>query len=92
MEINFYRHDNPQGYDQSWQACHFTSNTDNLPHEACKDAAQSNEEAIVEAPSIQPGPLCRDSVAAPRAPQNASSDSSRPAFPSDRPCPQQPLN
>ena len=65
MEINFYRHDNPQGYDQSWQACHFTIGTDNLPHEACKEAAPSNVEAIVEAPTTQPGPLCRDAVAAP---------------------------
>ena len=28
MEINYYRHDNAQGYDEAWSACQFTSNTD----------------------------------------------------------------
>ena len=28
MEINFYRDANSQGYDESWQACQFTSDTD----------------------------------------------------------------
>lgn len=28
MEINYYRQNNAQGYDQAWSACQFTSNTD----------------------------------------------------------------
>ena len=28
MEINYYRQDNAQGYDEAWSACQFTSNTD----------------------------------------------------------------
>ena len=69
------------GYDLSVNPANaqfrFTIGTDNLPHEACKEAAPSNEEAIVEAPTTQPGPLCRDAVAAP---------STRPLPPSPVPC------
>ena len=28
MEINYYRQNNAQGYDEAWSACQFTSNTD----------------------------------------------------------------
>ena len=28
MQVNYYRNSNDQGYDESWQACHFTSDTD----------------------------------------------------------------
>ena len=31
MEINYYRDINAQGYDESWQACQFTSDTDLTP-------------------------------------------------------------
>ena len=31
MEINYYRDANAQGYDESWQACQFTSDTDLTP-------------------------------------------------------------
>ena len=31
MEINYYRETNAQGYDESWQACQFTSETDLTP-------------------------------------------------------------
>jgi len=31
MEINYYRHVNVQGYDESWQACQFNGDTDLTP-------------------------------------------------------------
>ena len=32
MEINYYRETNAQGYDESWRACQFTSETDLTPY------------------------------------------------------------